>query len=97
VGLGETVTHVVFDADVHLHWHRTSAGGLDDLPHAARLIDLAAVVDRDRGPVGGELERGAASDPRRGAGDQRSAAFQEPRVGRMEAELGLGHPRGLPD
>ena len=63
---------------------------------ARAVVDLAAVVDRHRGAVGGELERGPLAYAAGGAGDQRAAPLEQARVGWMQAEVVIGHPHGLP-
>ena len=82
--------------DVHLDGERAPAGRLDRGDHRASVIDLAAVVDRPRGTVGGELERGPLADAGSGAGDQGAASLEQARVGWVQAEVVIGHPHGLP-
>jgi hypothetical protein len=95
--LREGALHVGLDADVHRDGHRAPARRLDGRGHRARVVDLAAVVDRHGGAVGGERERRALADAGGGAGDQRAAALEETRGGRVQMEAVIGHGHGLPD
>jgi hypothetical protein len=94
--LGEAALDVGLDRDVHLDGHRAPAGGLDGSDHRAAVVDLAAVVDGDRGAVGGELEGGPLAYAGGGAGDQGAAPLEQTRIGWMEVEVVIGHPRGFP-
>ena len=94
--LGEAALDIGLDRDVHLDGHGAPAGGLDGGDHRAAVVDLAAAVDRHRGAVGGELERGTLADAAGGGGDQGAPPFEQARVGCMEAEVAIGHPHRLP-
>jgi hypothetical protein len=52
-------------------------------------VRLGEVADGDVGTVGGELEREAATDPARGAGDERDPAVEPTWPGRGEHEASV--------